>query len=361
MRTRIGTIFAGLVLAAALAGGVAYATIPAADGAINGCYRTSLDDQKGQLRIVDDPASCRSNELAIQWSQEGPQGIQGIRGIQGIQGIQGETGATGAQGPRGDKGDTGDTGAPGTNGTDGIDGEDGQPGTDGTNGTNGTDGVDGQDGQPGANGTNGTNGVDGAPGEPGAPCLPTNPACVGPQGLKGDEGEPGTNGTNGVNGAPGAPCLPTTPACVGPGGPAAQIVMGTIDVPACTEPTLCEMVASPQGRSTPVAVTGSTAAAAATVAIGTPGRPATASHWAVITSSAPAPGKLLTVSLVVVPPGGGPLVHGGTTCQITGPATFCQGALPGTLDVPAASRLAVVLVLPNGQPATTLAIGWVIG
>jgi hypothetical protein len=159
MKTRIGTIIAGLVLAAALAGGVAYATIPASDGMINGCYRTSLDDQKGQLRIVDDPASCRSNEMAIQWSQEGPQGIQGI---QGIQGVQGETGATGAQGPKGDKGDTGDTGAAGTNGTNGADGEDGQPGTngiDGVDGAPGANGTNGTDGAPGANGTNGTDGV----------------------------------------------------------------------------------------------------------------------------------------------------------------------------------------------------------
>jgi hypothetical protein len=49
----------------AVAAGVAYATIPDATGVINGCYRTSLDDQRGQLRVVDDPSSCRSNETAI--------------------------------------------------------------------------------------------------------------------------------------------------------------------------------------------------------------------------------------------------------------------------------------------------------
>jgi hypothetical protein len=154
MRTRTRTILAGVVLAAALVGGAAWATIPDATGVINACYRTSLDDQKGQVRIVDDPASCRSNETPINWNREGPQGTQGI------------------QGPKGDKGDTGAAGA---------------------------DGTDGVDGQPG------TNGTDGAPGEPGAPCLPTNPACVGPKGDKGDTGDRGAPGANGATGAQGTP------------------------------------------------------------------------------------------------------------------------------------------------------------
>jgi hypothetical protein len=179
MRTRTRITFAGLVLAAALVGGVAWATIPDAAGVINGCYRTSLDDQKGQLRVVDDPDSCRSNETPIRWNQEGPKGAAGAQGIQGVQGPKGDAGSTGSQGPKGDKGDSG---AAGTNGTNGVDGKDGQPGTNG---------VDGKDGQPGLDGTNG---VDGAPGAPGDPCLPTNPACVGP---KGDKGEPGEKGDKG--------------------------------------------------------------------------------------------------------------------------------------------------------------------
>jgi hypothetical protein len=115
-RQTLLTALASAFAVSAIAGGVAYATVPDEAGVINGCYRTSLDDQRGQLRVVDDPASCRSNEMAIHWNQKGPQGIQGI------QGIQGETGATGPQGPKGDKGDTGETGPAGTNGTNGVSG-----------------------------------------------------------------------------------------------------------------------------------------------------------------------------------------------------------------------------------------------
>jgi len=155
------------VLAAALVGGVAWATIPDAAGVINGCYRTSIDDQKGQLRVVDDPASCRSNESPIQWSQEGP---KGDTGAQGIQGTKGDTGATGPQGPKGDKGDTG---AAGTNGANGVDGKDGQPGTNGTDGVDGTNGADGEPGLPGQNGTDGADGVSvtSAPEPAGANCA----------------------------------------------------------------------------------------------------------------------------------------------------------------------------------------------
>jgi hypothetical protein len=110
-RQTLLTALASAFAVSAIAGGVAYATIPDEAGVINGCYRTSLDDQRGQLRVVDDPASCRSNEVAIHWNQKGTQGIQGI---------QGETGATGPQGPKGDKGDTGETGPAGTNGTNGV-------------------------------------------------------------------------------------------------------------------------------------------------------------------------------------------------------------------------------------------------
>ncbi len=61
----------------ALAGGIAYAAIPDASGVINACYRTSTDDQKGQLRAVDSAASCRSNELPTQWNVTGAQGPAG--------------------------------------------------------------------------------------------------------------------------------------------------------------------------------------------------------------------------------------------------------------------------------------------
>jgi hypothetical protein len=165
VRTRTRTILAGLVLAAALVGGVAWATIPDAAGVINGCYRTSTDDQKGQLRVVDDPASCRSNETAIRWNERGVAGTTGAAGPAGAQGPKGDNGSAGAVGPQGPKGDTGAAGVPGV------------------------------DGAPGIDGTNGSNGQDGAAGTPGNPCLPSNPACVGPQGPAGPSGGAGFTST----------------------------------------------------------------------------------------------------------------------------------------------------------------------
>ena len=64
----------------AVAGGLAYAAIPDAAGVIHACYRTSTDDQKGQLRAVDSAASCRNNELPTQWNVTGAPGAQGPAG-----------------------------------------------------------------------------------------------------------------------------------------------------------------------------------------------------------------------------------------------------------------------------------------
>lgn len=118
----------GALLASA---GVAVATgqLIGADNTINGCYRAAEDDRKGELRLVSDPASCRSNELPIAWNvqgpkgdqgsqgiqgEPGPQGLQGPKGDQGPQGIQGQPGLDGIQGPTGEKGDKGDAGAAGS-------------------------------------------------------------------------------------------------------------------------------------------------------------------------------------------------------------------------------------------------------
>lgn len=78
-----------------LAGGVAHATIPAADGTVDGCYHNT----GGTLRVVDATVSqCRSSETAISWNQVGPQGPQGVKG---------EDGKDGADGPKGDQGPAG--------------------------------------------------------------------------------------------------------------------------------------------------------------------------------------------------------------------------------------------------------------
>jgi hypothetical protein len=58
-----------------VAGGVAYAAIPGADGTINGCYKTG----DGTLRVIDAEAgaTCKTNEKPIAWSQTGPPGEPG--------------------------------------------------------------------------------------------------------------------------------------------------------------------------------------------------------------------------------------------------------------------------------------------
>jgi hypothetical protein len=78
----------------AVLGGIAYASIPDAAGVIHGCYRTSTDDQKGQLRVVDEPANCRSNEQPIEWNQRGAAGPPGPTGQDGADGEDGADGVS---------------------------------------------------------------------------------------------------------------------------------------------------------------------------------------------------------------------------------------------------------------------------
>jgi hypothetical protein len=69
----------GTVLGAVLAGGAAatLASIPDAGGVIHGCYQKNV----GNLRVIDPAAGerCRPPEIAISWSQTGPQGLQARR------------------------------------------------------------------------------------------------------------------------------------------------------------------------------------------------------------------------------------------------------------------------------------------
>lgn len=89
---------AGALAATVLAGGIAVAAIPDAGGVINGCYRASEDDQKGQLRVVNGAGNCRNNELPISWNQVGPQGPQGPQGIPGRAGPAGRPGRPWSEG-----------------------------------------------------------------------------------------------------------------------------------------------------------------------------------------------------------------------------------------------------------------------
>lgn len=94
-----------------VAGGVAYATIPAADGTIHGCYHHN----GGTLRVIDDSVgNCKSTETAISWNQVGPQGPPGPKGADGQDGVNGTDGADGVDGKDGAPGPQGDPGPAGT-------------------------------------------------------------------------------------------------------------------------------------------------------------------------------------------------------------------------------------------------------
>ncbi len=135
----------GGVAGAFLAGGaVGVAAIPDSDGVINGCYQKNV----GNLRVIDPTAGdeCRKPEIAIQWSQTGPQGPagpQGPKGDTGATGPKGDTGATGAQGP------VGATGPAGAKGDTGAQGPAGPPGPQGPKGDTGATGATGPQGPRG--------------------------------------------------------------------------------------------------------------------------------------------------------------------------------------------------------------------
>jgi hypothetical protein len=75
----------GAVATVALAG-TAYATIPAEDGVIHGCYAKS----GGTLRVIDaSVTTCKSGETALSWSQHGVPGPTGDPGEQGEPGAPG--------------------------------------------------------------------------------------------------------------------------------------------------------------------------------------------------------------------------------------------------------------------------------
>jgi hypothetical protein len=65
---------------------VALASIPDSDGLISGCYAKV----GGDLRVIDAASSsCKSNEIKLEWNQQGPQGESGLEGEQGPPGLSG--------------------------------------------------------------------------------------------------------------------------------------------------------------------------------------------------------------------------------------------------------------------------------
>jgi hypothetical protein len=63
------------VVVALAAGGIAYASIPDANGVIHGCYAKI----NGQLRVIDPSlgGACTSSEKPLNWNQTGPTGPRG--------------------------------------------------------------------------------------------------------------------------------------------------------------------------------------------------------------------------------------------------------------------------------------------
>ena len=99
-----------------MGGALASASIPAANGVISGCYRTS----GGALNVIDaSVTTCGKGQTPLTWNQTGPQGPQGIQGLTGPNGPAGATGATGFTGPAGPNGPAGATGFTGPAGATG--------------------------------------------------------------------------------------------------------------------------------------------------------------------------------------------------------------------------------------------------
>src|SRR5436853_6356525 len=103
-RKRLLTAAAGALVAAAIAGGVAYATIPGPGNVYSACMLKGV----GTIRLIDKSlpptnlmSHCTDKETEIFWNQPG------------------QPGPAGPAGPAGPKGDPG---APGTNGTNGTNG-----------------------------------------------------------------------------------------------------------------------------------------------------------------------------------------------------------------------------------------------
>jgi len=93
----------GLVLAAcaaaalAVAGAVAYASIPNAGGVLHACYNANAARSPGgsPLGVIDsDSTSCSAGRTEISWGQVGPAGATGPQGPSGPSGATGPSGTS---------------------------------------------------------------------------------------------------------------------------------------------------------------------------------------------------------------------------------------------------------------------------
>jgi hypothetical protein len=158
-------VAAAAATALAVAGGIAYATIPDGNKVFNACMLRAT----GTVRLID-PSLPSSNPLGhcdtrfetqVSWNQQGQAGAAGSSGPKGDagppgqQGLAGEAGATGPQGPAGPAGPKGDP-CPATDpacvGPKGDQGDPGPAGPPGPAGDTGAAGPAGAQGPPGADG-----------------------------------------------------------------------------------------------------------------------------------------------------------------------------------------------------------------
>ena len=106
----------------AVAGGIAYGSIPDSSGVIHTCY--TLDASSGDaFRVINAPSQhCKAGETALNWNQRGPTGPSGASGASGVRGASGASGASGVSGIQGVSGASGPQGASGPSGPAGAGG-----------------------------------------------------------------------------------------------------------------------------------------------------------------------------------------------------------------------------------------------
>jgi len=86
----------GILIAAGLAGGIAWAAVPGAGAVIDGCYQKN----EGNLRVIDTATdSCRPSELPISWNAQSVGGARGAPGEPGAPGRDGDDGVSATVSP----------------------------------------------------------------------------------------------------------------------------------------------------------------------------------------------------------------------------------------------------------------------
>lgn len=87
-RSRLVVLLAISVVALGIAGGIAYATIPDADGVIHACANPG----GGAIRVIDTDLgqSCRASEVALDWNRQGRPGVSGLHRVAAMSAIDSE-------------------------------------------------------------------------------------------------------------------------------------------------------------------------------------------------------------------------------------------------------------------------------